>query len=415
MAEQAYADRDYEAAYHAYERLFRENMADVTVSFYLGRSAYETQRYDEAVAAFERVLIAQPTNLRARLELGRSYFALQMYPQARAQFERALQSPLPPRVRANIERYLAHIDQQTRRHFVSGSVMAGVQYDTNVRNSSDGTFEGVYEGIFPYKQTTQEESSASYLLGAGLNHRYTSASGGALRWQSGAQLHLQSYTDVDDVDVRFLSLRSGPQWRLNGWSLSTPLQLDYLHYGGESYMLTPGLSVRAEKMIAAGQMAGITYRYQKRQNEISENSDRDATQHHLSAHYQQTVAEGSGAINLSGGISRTRKEGGNLRDVSTDTLFVRGGYFMRLSPTLNGNIALSLRQSRYPDKPPKVSDDLRFHERTDTTMGVGATLTWALEEQLYLQGALNMTHNDSNDDYYDYDKQVIGINLLYTF
>jgi tetratricopeptide (TPR) repeat protein len=411
-AAKAYESGAYEEAYHAYDRLFRTDMADVSLSFYLGRSAYETGRFDEAVSAYERVLISQPNNLRARLELGRSYFALKMYAPARGQFERVLQNPLPPTVRANIERYLAHIDQQMRKHFLSGSMMAGLQYDSNVRNQSGSVFD---IGAIEDAVMSEEEASASWLLGGGVSHLYNPQNGGPLRWQSGAQLHLQDYTDVDDAGVNFLSLKSGPQWRLNSWSVSVPLQVDYLHYAGESYLLTPGLSLRAEKMIAAGQMAGVSYRYQQRLNQIDANKNRDAAVHHLMGHYQQMLKGGAGAFNLSSGFIRTRKKSGEAKDVSTDTLSLQGGYLTRISPALNANFSLTVRQVNYPDKPPKVSDDLNPHDRADLSLSAAASLAYTLREKLFLQGSLSVTQNDSNDDYYDYDKQVIGLNLLHTF
>ena len=412
-----FSSGQYEAAHERLQKLFVKNMADAEISFYLGRAAFELGQYDRAIAAFERVLILEPNNLRARLELGRSYYAAGMLSEAEAQFKRVLQNPLPAQVRDNVLRYLAQIEQGRRKHFYSGSIGAGLGHDSNVKNGNSAPTSVLVDGFgtVDLGNINPEEASSLWQLFGGFSHRYDPKND-RFQWQSNAQLFMQGYPDADDADVRLFSVSTGPLFNRGAWAFSLPLGVEHLNYAGENYLLSPSIGVRADHAMAAGRMMSYEYRLQKKQNQISANEDRDATAHTLSVNHQRLAQEGKGVLSVGGSLALNRKDSGDQRDVSSDALQLRAGYFTRLSSRLTLNLGGAIKQTTYPDKPPKVSDAaLPFHERKDTALSLNAALGWQLKEQLFVQGNLGWIDNDSNDAFYDYDKQVLNLNLLRTF
>lgn len=402
---------NYAAAQTRFQTLFMKNMSDAEINFYLGRTAFELGQYDRAVAAFERVLIAQPSNLCARLELGRTYFALQMPDEAEAEFKRVLQNPLPAQVRDNVLRYLALIEEGRKKHFYSGSIGLGAQYDSNVKNGSDYEMNIFGDTV----NINPKEDGSAWMLSGGLSHRYNPRND-RFQWQSAAQLFVQGYTDVEDSDVRFLSVTTGPLFERGVWSWSVLFGLEHLTFGGESYLLSPSIGVRSDHALAAGRLMSYEYKLQQKRNLIDANEKRDATAHTLSVNHQRLIQEGAAVLSAGGSLVINRKEGGDYRDVSSDALTLRAGYFTKLSAKASLNLNGSVKQTAYPDKPIKISDDnFANHERKDTTLSLGATLGWQLKDRLFAQGGLSWLDNQSSDSYYDYGKQVVTLNLMHTF
>ncbi len=88
--------------------------------------------YEAAITSYERLLLYNPNLPRVQAELGVLYFRLGSFDTAKSYFERAIANPdTPDAARQRVEGFLAQIREGTKQHFFSGSVAAGVRYQSN--------------------------------------------------------------------------------------------------------------------------------------------------------------------------------------------------------------------------------------------------------------------------------------------
>ena len=77
------------------------------------------------------MLLVNPNLPRVRLELGVLYFRLGSYQLAQSYLKRAIEGEVPDEVCARVEVFLEEIAKRFSRHQFSGSVLAGLRYQSN--------------------------------------------------------------------------------------------------------------------------------------------------------------------------------------------------------------------------------------------------------------------------------------------
>jgi tetratricopeptide (TPR) repeat protein len=133
-----YKQKAYQKAYESFNILFESNLDDVNINFYLGRSAFEIKKYNDAIIAFDRILFAKPDNNRVKLEIGRAYFMSKQYGEAKKYFKEVQKNPNTPKnIQDALEKFFLVIEQNTKKHFLNGVVLVGLNYDSNAKNTSD--------------------------------------------------------------------------------------------------------------------------------------------------------------------------------------------------------------------------------------------------------------------------------------
>jgi hypothetical protein len=117
------------------DRLFELMLRDPTnldLMFQYAQTAVLAGDYDAAIGTLLRMLLFNPDLPRVRLELGALYLQVGSYEAARTYLTQALQSPtMPPEIRARAEGYLAEIERRTAHSTFSGTIAAGVRWQSN--------------------------------------------------------------------------------------------------------------------------------------------------------------------------------------------------------------------------------------------------------------------------------------------
>jgi len=131
-----YKQKKYQEAYTNFNALFETNLDDVNINFYLGRSAFALKKYDDAIVAFDRVLFSNPDSTRTKLEIARAYFMSKQYGEAKKYFIEVKNDPkAPQKIKEVVSKFLASIDKNTKKNFLNGVVLFGLNYDANVKNT----------------------------------------------------------------------------------------------------------------------------------------------------------------------------------------------------------------------------------------------------------------------------------------
>ena len=124
------------AAAWAHAQKMRADWEAVPEFDYLyGLLAYDQGEYNEAQFALERVVMAEPAHTRARLALGKAYYQLGDEHSALRQLNAVKISEPPAYIMREVNHYLARMGQ-ARNGTINGFVEAGIGHDNNVNSAT---------------------------------------------------------------------------------------------------------------------------------------------------------------------------------------------------------------------------------------------------------------------------------------
>jgi tetratricopeptide (TPR) repeat protein len=201
-----------------------------------------------ALAPLERVLALQPENARARLLYALVLFRLDNLVEAERELRAVRPLPMSDQLRAEIDRYLAQIEQRQKRTRFAASLSIGGHYDTN-RDAQPSSGRTRAVGI---NSDTSKGEDDFALLGIGtfevrhdlgLQAKHDLFARTTLLWDEQIQLPQQ--------DLQALFLEAGGTWRSPELTLIPSLTYNRLRLNREHYLQSFGGKLRAEHRIDA--------------------------------------------------------------------------------------------------------------------------------------------------------------------
>ena len=133
--ERSALETEYEAAFQA---VFKDP-GNLDKTFRYAELAVAVGDLEGAISALERMLIYNPKLPRVRLELGSLYFRLGSYAIAKSYLTRAIAGEdVPPEVRDRVLAFLEEIEDRQSVHRFSGSIYAGMRFQTNANAGPTG-------------------------------------------------------------------------------------------------------------------------------------------------------------------------------------------------------------------------------------------------------------------------------------
>ncbi|MEF3192351.1 MAG: tetratricopeptide repeat protein [Campylobacterales bacterium] len=379
------------------EQLYEQQTDDKDINYYLGRCAFEAKDYDSAIAAYERVLIVEPENVLARFEMARSLMESGQDKEAIAEFEELRELPLPEDYRKVVNTYLEALVARQQKHFITGLVMAGIQYDNNLNSGNN-------------KTASTPKSDYSYTGIAYLAHTYSpQGKVKGLFWNSSAMIYQQQYAKSSNQsnDVRMLQLTSGPQWKGIKANISFPFEYSYLWIGEGSFYHTfavgPKITFPMESR-TIDLAAKITQKDHLRHPSYGKMSERDSYLVDASLSLQQILMDGSIIINGSIAWQHEACREGYAPMVDQNNYTLTAGLTYMATAALSVSASESLKYSRY-------FNDAREDYNNATTLSA----TWKMTKSLSVVANTTYTANNSTIMNYDYTKTVASASLMYLF
>ncbi|MFQ5620068.1 MAG: tetratricopeptide repeat protein, partial [Rhodospirillales bacterium] len=128
-------EKEYEAAFQA----VLKDPGSLDKTFRYAELAVAVGDLEGAISALERMLIYTPNLPRVRLELGSLYFRLGSYAIAKSYLTRAIEAKdVPADVRDRVTAFLEEIEKRASVHRLSGSIYAGMRFQTNANAGPAG-------------------------------------------------------------------------------------------------------------------------------------------------------------------------------------------------------------------------------------------------------------------------------------
>ena len=201
-----------------YNRLFQDLLKSPNDLEKMSRFAYVATRlrnYEAAITTFERMLLINPNLTSVRLEIGVLYYRLKAYETAQVYLEDVLDDPsTSPTAKARAQRYLDETEERLSDSTFSGSLLAGVRYETNASQgpSSSTVLAGGFE--VPTPAALAERDDVNGFVSGRVRHRLNFDSPLDEAWITDLAHYSTKQAKLDEIDVNFAELRTGPRLAL---------------------------------------------------------------------------------------------------------------------------------------------------------------------------------------------------------
>jgi len=413
-AQKFYEQKDFNNSYLLLKdlNLSAQESTDETLSklnFYLGRSAFELGKYEEAYSAFERVLMMQPEHTRARLEYARTLYMLKMYEDAKMEFQKVRNSNIPEPIKQNIDLFLTQIDKATQRHALSQVLMFGIQHDSNV-NSVYGE-EYLLPTIIGNIPINSEEKSDHFFEQLYMaNHRYDFGDLGAYSWDTTYLLYAQQYDKTHQKNIEFTSLTTGPTYAAAKYSFSLPISYERLRYGSSTYLHAGSLGFKYTRFLNDTLLLNNGFTYKLERNLIPGNEKSDSNTKDISLGLYKILTENS-ALNSTITYAQERKDNSGV-----DVNVAKDKYGFNLTYTYIFNALYKSSLSYLHEKNDYKEENTLFNsKREDLINNITVGLTRTLSKNSSINAKYTQANTNSNQEEYEYDKNIYGLNYMYQF
>jgi tetratricopeptide (TPR) repeat protein len=393
-----FQDGNFSKSYEIFQKLFREDMENPQVSFYLGRSAFELGFYDESAIAFQRVLILDPNHLRSELELGRIYLFLGNFKEAKSKLQKVLSSEIPDEVRKNVEKLLVEVKEQRDYFTLLFSVESG--FETNI-NSSAGDEKirdylsekyGLNRDGF---EVEDREDSIFHNETLSLQHKHNFRN---TYLQTSLNLFNQSYIENSDYNIFYSSIGT----LLGFQNFRFQLLADRVFYGEDPLLNSYFAEVEYRKSFESFQFET----YLKHRWKVYEESDRDSTQDDGGVSLFKSF--GKNLFGLSYSYLIENRKSGDYRFIDKDEHSLKFLYKRKLPFGIYGDLQF---YKRFID----FDDEVDGESREDIYSSFLISFSKEIWRDFSANISYNYIENSSNYTPVEYDKSIYSFGINYRY
>ena len=385
---------------------------DPYFDYYYGVAAIDTGHASEGVFALERVLVAFPEDHVARLELARGYFILEEYARARIEFERVLATSPPAGVIATTEQFLDRIRLKEARYRTTsdGYVALAMGTDSNVNSGTDGDQLTLVE--LSADSLGQEDTFSELQAGWQITHPFSPG------WMvnSGITAVQRMNQDYDQFDTRTGTLQLGVTNIRKLSRYKAELLMQTYQLDGNDYRDMAGLNLEWHYAMSQKARLGTTLQYLAL--DYPDLQYRNSTLTTLGLSYNYSFAGKRNPtlftnLNIGAESADDGSSANALSDVERDILGLRIGGIISLTAKLGLQMSVGYQTSDYAGAQtfPLYADIIREDELTTADIN----LLWLFSKHWRLDTKVSYMDNSSNVELYNYDRNIVSLNVNYSF
>lgn len=405
----------YEQAFELAQRHRAEHAGESRFDFYYGIAAIEQGALNEGIFALERVLIAHPGSDRARLELARAYFLRGDHRRARREFETVQAHDPPANVAAIIDRYLLAIERRADRYetTVTGYFEIGGGYDSNVNSATDA--DSVAITIFddfeiPLDDEAREQSDTFGRAAGRINVSHPIAPGLNLIARGGLRGRFNE--SKDQFNTATLDGSAGALLRRDRWQIEGTLDVARFYLDGDEYREQVGASTEYRRSLNEWSSAALSFQVADLRYDANDNLDSTlwilgtGLTHTLQTEHRPTL---SGRVYI--GREQADDDGIEAEaNAERDLAGVQAGLHLPLRPDWTFRGTAEARASEYAE-PGFLFDEARDEVRYLLDLA----LDWRPSARWRIGPHVELTHNESNIELYEYDRALVELRARVEF
>jgi hypothetical protein len=220
-----------------------------------------------ASATLDRLILLAPGEPNIRALRAIVLYRLDNLREAEQEFEELLALDLDPTLRANIERYAAELGRRNQDTRMSLLTSFGYQYDTNRAGAPDSGRLRTFLGTFDVAKDGRKEDDHSLTGLARFTIEHDLATQNRHSLFGTLSLYSADQFELDDYDTHDIGAQLGGRFEFGEIFLTPVLAYDHVFLGGDSYIDTYALSLRADHRLndpvnlwARGDLAYLDYR-----------------------------------------------------------------------------------------------------------------------------------------------------------
>jgi uncharacterized protein (UPF0147 family) len=402
-----YKNKNYQSCYDKFNKLFQTNLKDSNINFYLGRCAYENKNYHEAIIAYERVLFEKPKSTRTKFEMAKSYFAKNSFKASKKLFVDVLKDKtIPKKIEHTSKSYLAKIDNNTKKHFLSGVAILGIVYDNNVNSSSthdiykDVTVGGVKLDL---NNSTEKDGALAHQEIAVLNYKYLIND--KIDNTHDIVLFAKSFFDnkYKSKNIKLVSYTSSLKVQhTKKLNISYSLFVDNLFIENKNNMYSYGLSPKLNYIYNDKITINNNMKYQKKYYKNSTDKIKDSVyienSTNISYKYKHNMIFNPSVFYS---FENTKKSNDNRKmGLKINTTYL-------IKPTIPFSVSLSYNNTKYTD-----TDPTYLVKEENKEFKIGVDMKYIYSKSLIIQTMAEYTNQTSNKEPNEYRKYTAGFNLI---
>lgn len=266
--------------------LFQQMLRDPTnlsVTFAYADVSVRLGDNEAAVSAFERLLLFNPNLPRVDLELGVLYYRMGSFEAARTYLQKAAALNPPPDVQARVDEYLAKTATLDAPQRLTGYVMVGGQYQSDMTVSSGSTL--IQSTVADQLLSTQfsRQAGGNLFATGGALYSYDLGTQNRDALEIGGAGIVNHYFSQSQFDLDFGEMTAGPRFRFPNlgapavrWaSLKPYLIVNEAGLGEKQYLRTVGGGLEATAVLWGDLSARLAYEF--RSKEFTAAADRPAS------------------------------------------------------------------------------------------------------------------------------------------
>ena len=229
--------------------------------------AIEVGDYDGAISALERMLLIDPNLPRVKLELGALYYRVGSYTMAQNYLNDALESPnVPPEVAERAGRLLAEIDKRLSRNRFSGSLIAGMRYQSNANAGSSGASVRVFGVDATLSNQFTSKSDWNGFAAAQVKHEFDFQNQRGDTFESTALLYGTRQIEQTQVNLGYAEATTGPRFRFPTDGIGTlsvrPYGIiDFVSLDDIRYYWAPGGGLNLNAVVSPETTGDVIFEY----------------------------------------------------------------------------------------------------------------------------------------------------------
>ena len=405
-AVKSYQSKDYKSSYEILSKLYKDNLLNADLNFYLGRAAYETGHYEMALAAFERVEMLDSSNLANRLQMARTYFMLKMYEDSENAFKEVLENPnIPKNVRTNIELSLSKVSKVQKKSFTYARVMANIMYDSNVNYGSIGDYQ--YGGSNLSKIDSISDTALEVY--GNIVNIYDIGSKDNFAIKNSVAFYIKDYKNESHYDMQYLVYNPSILFQGINYLIDFNIGIDFMNMDKALYLRTYFIAPTLEYKHTTTLKSIAKLKYQRKDFTQARAASLDANRYELQYGVQKILSPRS---YTQGNINSVfeRKLNGDNYYVDFNEYKANVVYANQITTMYSIDCFAQIRAREYLDTNPGFGS-----KRED--LGGLVNMHFGIKILPTLRGNFKGSYEyvDSNHERYSYDKYILSAGLIKTF
>ena len=411
QAEQTFAKNDFKKTIELLTLFLKNNLANhINGNFLLGRAYYLSKQYEKALATFEKILILDDNLQRVRLELAQTYLSLKMNKEALIELNTVLSSNIPENVKTSIEKRIAFIKSQEKKHSFNFRLALNYIYNNNINDTTSIDSYDIYVPTFNTNLTLfsdQKQSDYSKLYQFNINHNYKIKDTTIL--ESSFNISSQNYNKFRTKNTKDLTLSTYLSKYSNKNKLSYGIDLTKNYLDGSKNQSTVGFGGLYQTKLSKNSSNIVNFKifkkYYDKQTDIDKESNNIQI---LLGHSRKT--NNIGTINAMCQVSQQKALQGKRTDVSQKNYGLTLVNNYKWDNFISSTIMLSSTKNKYDLK------DINFLTRREDTVHLSsASMNFHFNKNLTSSLNVSYTKSSSNHEPFDYDKTMVKTGIVYTF